>query len=1001
MRPVLAAVPVGIFTLTATLVAPLSAQTTTPANPYTLVSRWTAPALPPGKKPITQDTYDEWRTIGGTSLSNDGKWAVYTLSPVVGEGELIVRATGSGTEYRVPRGYTGRPQLQAGATGAANFNPAAAQVSADSRAVAFLIYPSRTALEQARSRRGATPPRNSLGILNLADGVVTRVNNVRSFQLARRGGRFLAYLLEDTTAARPGAGAGAGAGGAGGAGAAGAAGGAARSDSAGRPRRDYGTTLVLRDLSNGTETRIEGVTAYQFDEGEKWLGYTVTTRDGAGNGAFVRALPSGVVTPLLTGLATYRSLAFDRQGTQFAFVSDLGDSTAQPRFSLYHAALVPAKGKPVAARKLVTSSDVAQGLLVADRGQVEFTREGNALLFSLGVVPFDSIPADSLTDKAVYDLWHWKDAQTQPAQKLNASRDRNRTFTALYTFASNKWTQLANDSLRVSISGDGKRVLGINALEYAIPQFWGEGASDAYTIDPLSGARTLIARKLDGNVQLSPGGNYAIWFENGQWQAYAMATGKRVNLTEKLPVRFQDEEFDSPDIPPPYGLGGWTTGDKRVLIYDRFDIWEVDPSGAVAPRNLTESEGRRAGMTFRVVDLDRDEPFLDVTKPLLLRTVDTLTKASGYWRDKLGAESRPERIVMGDRNYAGLQKARDAEQYLLTQSTYREFPDLWTGTDIAQTTKISNANPQDSEYPRGTVELVSWYNGDGIPLRGLLYKPENFDASKQYPMIVYYYEKLTDGLHNYQAPSGRNTVNPLVYNSLGYVVFMPDIVYTDGQPGPSAAKSIIPGVQSLIQKGFIDPKRIGITGQSWGGYQSAYLVTVTNMFAAAVPNATVVNMTSAYGGIRWASGLARAFQYEHTQSRIGGSLWQYPERFIENSPLFRLDRVTTPVLFMANDNDGAVPWYQGIEFYVAMRRLQKEAYMVVYNGDEHNPTKRANQKDIDRKMQEFFAVKLLGAEPPSWMVRGIPFLEKGRDQVKMSTQSERAAAPTGGPNGGK
>jgi len=418
-----------------------------------------------------------------------------------------------------------------------------------------------------------------------------------------------------------------------------------------------------------------------------------------------------------------------------------------------------------------------------------------------------------------------------------------------------------------------------------------------------------------------------------------------------------------------------------------------------APRNLTEGEGRRGGMTFRVVNLDRDDPFIDVNTPLLLRAVDSLTKASGFWREKLGVDSRPERIVMGDRNYAGLQKARDAEQYLLTQSTYREFPDLWTGSDIAQTTKISNANPQDSQYPRGTVELVSWFNGDGIPLRGLLYKPENFDASKQYPMVVYYYEKLTDGLHGYQAPSGRNTVNPLVYNSLGYVVFMPDIVYTDGQPGPSAAKSIIPGVQSLIQKGFVDPKRIGITGQSWGGYQSAYLVTVTNMFAAAVPNATVVNMTSAYGGIRWASGLARAFQYEHTQSRIGGSLWQYPERFIENSPLFRLDRVTTPVLFMANDNDGAVPWYQGIEFYVAMRRLQKEAYMLVYNGDEHNPTKRANQKDIDQKMQDFFAVKLQGADAPSWMVRGIPYLEKGRDQVKMAPQPVRTITPTGEPNG--
>jgi len=293
-------------------------------------------------------------------------------------------------------------------------------------------------------------------------------------------------------------------------------------------------------------------------------------------------------------------------------------------------------------------------------------------------VPTDSIPADSLLDKAVYDLWHWKDAAIMPQQKVSANRDRNRTYTALYTLAANKWTRLANDSLRVTIASDGRRILGLNALEYAIPQFWGEGATDVFLIDPLTGARTLVAKSIDGQAQLSPGANYVTWFEKGQWVAYATATGRKISLTDKLPVKFQDEEFDSPDVPPPYGLGGWTTGDKRVLVYDRFDVWEIDPAGVAAPRNLTDGEGRKAGMTFRVVDLDREDPFLDPTAPLLLRAVDSLTKATGFWRDRLGVDGTPEKIVMADRNFGGLQKARDAEQYLLTQSTYREFPDLWT-----------------------------------------------------------------------------------------------------------------------------------------------------------------------------------------------------------------------------------------------------------------------------------------------------------------------------------
>ncbi|HYW31727.1 MAG TPA: prolyl oligopeptidase family serine peptidase [Gemmatimonas sp.] len=994
--------------------APMPTSATLPpasdaANPYTKVSRWTPP--PTSKKPITQDTYDEWRVIQGATLSQDGKWAVYTVSPVIGEGELVARSTAGTTEYRAPRGYTGRPQLQAGASGG-GFNAGAAQLNASSQWVVFMQYPTRAAVDGVRGRRGAQAPSPAMAIMSLVDGKVTTIPKVRSFKLARNGGRFLAYVLEDSngTGGQPATGGGRGGRGAGGGNPGTAAGMAPQApgavgDSArpAGPRREYGSTMVLRDLNDGSETRIDGVVSYDFDENERWLGYTITTREGKTDGAYVRALAAGTTTPLLASRGSYRGFAFDRKGGQVLFLADAGDTTTKPLFTLYHAALAPAKGKTVAARKLVSAADVPQGMLVAERGRAEFTRDGTAILFSLAMVPADSIPADSLADKAIYDLWHWKDTKIQPQQKVEAARDRSQSQLAIFQLSNNKWTRLGSDSLQqITVSDDGKRALALNSVEYAVQQMWGEGGSDAYLVDATTGARTLIAKKLRFGAQLSPGGGYVTWFENGQWVAHATATGKRVNLTAGIAnIKFQDEEFDSPDVPPPYGIAGWTTGEKRVLIYDRFDVWEIDPAGVAAPRNMTDGDGRRSGTVFRLVDLDAEERFVDATQPLLLRAVEEASKNSGFYRDRVGADTKPERVMMAARNFGGLQKARKAEQYLMTQQTYREFPDLWTGTSIASTSRISDANPQDAQYARGTVELVSWLNTDGIPLQGLLYKPEGFDPSKKYPMVTYSYEKLSDGLHNYSAPSGRNTVNPMVYNSLGYLVFMPDIVYTDGQPGPSAAKAVIPGVQSLIAKGFVDPKRLGITGQSWGGYQSSYLVTVTNMFAAAVPNATVVNMTSAYGGIRWQSGLARSFQYEHTQSRIGGSLWEYPERFIENSPLFHLDRVTTPVLFMANDNDGSVPWYQGIEYYVAMRRLQKEAYMVVYNGDEHNPTKRANQKDIDMKMQQFFATKLLGAPAPDWMVKGIPFLEKGRDQIRSATPTIRPVPQPNQPNGGK
>jgi dipeptidyl aminopeptidase/acylaminoacyl peptidase len=245
-------------------------------------------------------------------------------------------------------------------------------------------------------------------------------------------------------------------------------------------------------------------------------------------------------------------------------------------------------------------------------------------------------------------------------------------------------------------------------------------------------------------------------------------------------------------------------------------------------------------------------------------------------------------------------------------------------------------------------------------------------------MIVYFYERNSDNLHDYTHPTPlRSTINRTTYVSDGYLVFVPDIVYKIGFPGESAYNSIMPGVTSLIEKGFVDEKNIGIQGHSWGGYQAAYLVTRTNLFKAAEAGAIVANMTSAYGGIRWGSGMSRMFQYERTQSRIWGTLWEKPLLYLENSPLFFADKIETPMLLLHNDADTAVPWYQGIEMYMAMRRLNKPVWMLNYNGEPHWPVKRENRMDFQIRMKQFFDFYLKGAEEPLWMKEGIPAIEKG------------------------
>jgi dipeptidyl aminopeptidase/acylaminoacyl peptidase len=274
-----------------------------------------------------------------------------------------------------------------------------------------------------------------------------------------------------------------------------------------------------------------------------------------------------------------------------------------------------------------------------------------------------------------------------------------------------------------------------------------------------------------------------------------------------------------------------------------------------------------------------------------------------------------------------------------------------------------------------------------VPLQATLFKPVGFDAKKKYPLMVYIYERLTQNLHSFVNPAPGHSVNTSYYVSNGYLVLQPDIVYTIGQPGQSALKCVLPAIQAVVDQGFVDEKTIGIQGHSWGGYQIAYMVTQTTRFRAAEAGAPVGNMTSAYSGIRWGTGLPRQFQYEHTQSRIGRTIFEDPFKYVENSPVFHAPRVTTPMLILHDDNDDAVPWYQGIEYFLALRRNGKEAYLMNYNGEYHGLRRRADQMDYTVRMQQFFDHFLKGAPAPEWMEKGVPYLE--RDEEKLKFQQQR------------
>ncbi len=726
---------------------------------------------------------------------------------------------------------------------------------------------------------------------------------------------------------------------------------------------------------------------------------------------------------LLRGAGSYRQLKFDAQGEQLAFVSNRDavaeraaakatddkaassdKSTAADKTADSKPAPTPYKlylwrsGGPAglstevaaASAQVLVSADTAgmpSGWSPSEFAALSFSKDGQRLFLGTAETP-KAEPADA-PEPVKVDLWHWKDPELQSAQKVKAEREKQRSYRAVVHLAAapdqTRFVQLARKDLpTVQVNENADFALGLSDLPYRPLRSWDGEFTDAYAVNLRTGEARLVARQQRQVPTLSPGGRYILGFEAAQrrWTTWRTDTGAASVLTARIPARFDNDERDVPDLPEPYGMAGWTEGDQRVVIYDRYDLWQVDPQ-TLQSTNLTQGWGRRHQVQLRVVPLDpedADKRPLDSGAWTLTGTNDR-TRDSGYYR-VASSGGQPVVLIQDQKMIGGLIKAKSADRIVFTQQTFREFPDLWTSTlDLRQPVRISQANPQQSQFVWGTQEQIEYTAADGRKLRALLTKPDNFDPAKQYPLMVYIYEKMSDNRYRYVPPAPAQNINVTRYVSNGYIVLRPDIVYTTGHPGRSAMNTVLPAIRQVVAKGYVDPRRIGIQGHSWGAYQINYLITHTTMFRAAEAGASMANMISGYGGIRWGAGISRAFQYEHGQSRIGATPWERPDLYLENSPIFRVDKVQTPYLTIHNDDDDAVPWYQGIEFFTALRRLGKEAYWFNYNGEKHGLKDRDHMKHFTVHMGEFFDHYLLGSPRPAWMDQPVPYLERGKRDV--------------------
>lgn len=937
------------------------------------------------KKPLDHDVYDEWETFGAWQISPNGTWSLYSVNPQEGDKTLYIQDNQSqNPRQKIHRGVSGK-------------------IADNSNYAVFLIKPFYKDIKADRVRKQQKNKKangkeeklakDSLGIYNYAKNDLHKIPEVTGFKLPEKNGDYLAYIKDvskekekeseeetkDTINSN------------------------AKDSINGE---DEGKRLVLRRLGDGRESSYPEVDEYVFSEDGSKLIYTIkeypkkekdkeeeekdaeekdeAKEEKPAAGVYLVDTKTEEVTVLLEKPGAYTKLQFNEDQDKLAFLGTHDEKDEEVKdFKLY---LYDFGSSQLDS---ITSSiaGMPEDQVISENYSPSFSKDGKKLF--LGIAP-EKEPKDTTfiaEDHAVLDVWHYKDDYLQTQQLARLKRDLKKSYLSVIHLDNlDKIIPLQDEKMNFVQKvneGNADFVLGMSDYGNRIEQQWDvSGIRTYYIIDIKTGDKTEAIKDLKGMATVSPNGKHLVFYDSTSenWYAYAIASGEIRHLNKDIEAAFADERNDLPAEASPYGIAGWTDKDESVLIYDRYDIWEFFLDADKKARNVTDSYGRKNDINFRYLRLDPEERMIPRNRNLMLSAFQEDDKQSGIYQTTIKSNRKPQKRLMEPMSgHRSLRKAKDREVYGFIHSSFEIPPAMVTTTNFRKFNQLHKTNKQQEDYNWGTVELISYTAQNGKPATGMLYKPEDFDENEKYPLLVYFYERRSDDLHGYEAPAPTpSRLNITYFVSNGYLVFVPDIIYTEGYPGRSAEEYVDAGIDYLKEFDWVNGDKVGIQGQSWGGYQVAHLITRSDRYAAAWAGAPVVNMTSAYGGIRWSTGMNRQFQYEKTQSRIGKNLWDGLDLYMENSPLFHLENVTTPVAIMHNDEDGAVPWYQGIEMFTALRRLQKPVWLLNYNGDEHNLMKRQNRKDIQRREQQFFDHYLKDKPAPVWMTEGIPAVKKGK-----------------------
>lgn len=941
-----------------------------------LIPICTAAALSQDKPAITAADYERFESLGGMSISNNGKWFATSIRRGDGDTEIQLRSSAEGS---------GEGEVMAYASGL--------QFSDDSSWAAYRVGTSAKEREAARKSGAATT--SKIAVRQLASGESTEIEGPSSFGFSPDS-QYLVMRFPSSPA--------------GGASPASGRRGAGRGrrgpvrGAANQVSRGPASTIVVRNLASGIDSSFGNVSQYSWLPSGHMLAMLVSTDSKVGNGVRLYDPAEARLFSLHSSGEIYSSLSPREETNDLAVLvtrsmegyednsqailtwRNLGSDRASHEPFLYD----PTTAENFPEDKRIT-------------GSLRWTDSGNSVVVTLDSwekkQAEDETPgrgrrgrtqgrseADKSSDenKSNVEIWNAKDAQIYPAQARRGA-DQNRPETAVVHLETESIALIENGEFeQVRLLPGQVTAIGLDETPYEFEAMFGRGRRDVISIDVATGEQAEIAKGIIRAPSNSPSGRYLLYMSKHQYFIHDLESGATTNLTADLIESFVNLENDHP-VPeqPGYGVAGWLEDDRAVIVYDKYDLWRFDSDGSSATRL---SDGRERGLIMRLIRMGNDK-HLDLDKANYLSLSDPITKASGYGR--LEADGTSELILL-DKAVGGLTKAKEAEVYGFSIGAYDDSPDYFVGgPQLADAEQLTETNPFQDDYAWGRSEIVQYTNKRGLNLQGALFYPAGYVEGRQYPMVVYMYEKVSQSVHRYVTPSQTSPYNTRVFTSNGYFVLQPDIVFEARKPGPSVVDCVEAAVGKVVSMGAVDPKRIGCVGHSWGGFDSSFLATHSDIFATTIAGAPVTNLLTMWGTIS-ERGSPETGHNEVGQERMDVPWWVDLDAYIKSSPVHGIEDMNQPMLMCFGGSDGNVNPLLGYEFYNAARRLGKEMVLLVYPGENHSLRQKPNQIDYQQRILEWFGTYLKGEPPAKWITEGMLFPEIDAERARIKRKAAQA-----------